>query len=185
MNRYHICLSGSGGQGLILAGVLLADAAVKDGKNVALTSSYGPEARGGASRSNLVISDEPIDYPMPDKMDLILSLNQESCSRFAPELKDNGILVIDSNLVTHHPPIRHYSVPFTEMAQKAGAVVTANVAALGAITALTGIVKRSSLENILQKRIRKNLWPINGNALKLGLNSGRKLKKNRDEYFTY
>lgn len=185
MNRYHICLSGSGGQGLILAGVLLADAAVNDGKNVALTSSYGPEARGGASRSNLVISDEPIDYPIPDKMDIILSLNQESCSRFAPELKDNGILVIDSDLVTHHPPIRHYSVPFTKMAEKAGAMVTANVVAISTITALSGIVKRSSLEKALEKRIKEKLWSINGKALKLGFNRGRKLKKNRDEYFTY
>jgi 2-oxoglutarate ferredoxin oxidoreductase subunit gamma len=185
MNRYHICLSGSGGQGLILAGVLLADAAVRDNKNVALTSSYGPEARGGASRSNLVISNRPIDYPIPDKMDIVLALNQESCNLFSPELKDDGILIIDRDLVMHPPPIRHYSVPFTEMAKKAGAVVTANVAALGTITALTGIVRRFSLEAALKQRVKKDLWPINENVLKVGLRTGRKLKKNIDEYYKY
>jgi len=77
MTRHHLCLSGSGGQGLILGGALLAHAAVRNGKNVTMTSSYGPEARGGASRSNLIISDTPIDYPIPDKMDVVLAMNQE------------------------------------------------------------------------------------------------------------
>lgn len=185
MSRYHICLSGSGGQGLILGGVLLAHAAVIDGKNVTLTSSYGPEARGGASRSNLVISTSPIDYPMPDKMDVVLAMNQESCNRYVPELKDGGLLLLDSTFVTHEPPIRHYRVPFTDMALRAGAAVTANVAALGTITALTGIVKPSSLESALTERIREDLLSVNEKALKAGLREGRKLKKNTDEYYTY
>lgn len=185
MNRFHICLSGSGGQGLILAGVLLADAAVKDGKNVALTSSYGPEARGSASRSNLVISDKPIDYPIPDKMDMVLSMNQESCNKYANDLKEDGILIIDSDLVMHQPPIRHYSVAFTRMAEEAGGVITANVAALGTITALTGIVKRSLLQKAMKERIREDLLPVNANALKLGFMRGRKLKENTEKYYTH
>lgn len=104
MTRYHLCLSGSGGQGLILGGALLAHAAVRDGKNVTMTSSYGPEARGGASKSDLIISSKPIDYPIPEKMDVVLAMNQESCNKFVPELKDDGILILDSTLVMHHPP---------------------------------------------------------------------------------
>lgn len=185
MKRFHICLAGSGGQGLILAGVLLAQAAVRDGKNVSLTSSYGPEARGGASRSNLVISKKPIDYPLPDKLDVLLALNQESCDRYIPDLKDEGILIIDSSQVIHQPPIRHYSVPFTGTAVKAGAAVTTNVVALGTIVVLTGIVKPSSIEWAMNERIRPDLLPINQKAFKLGIRQGRKLKKNIEEYYKY
>ncbi len=182
--RFNISLSGSGGQGLIFAGVLLAHAAVKNGKNVTLTSSYGPEARGGASRSNLVISDEPIDYPMPERLDMLLSMNQESCNEYLPELKDEGILIIDSSLVTHPPPMRHYSVPFTTVAAKIGSVVTANVVALGTIVELTDIIKPSCLEKALAERVRGDLMPINKKAMKNGLSIGRKLKGNMAEYYT-
>lgn len=175
--RFHISLSGSGGQGLILAGVLLAQAAVKDGKNVALTSSYGPEARGGASRSNLVIDDDPIDFPLPDSLDALLAMNQKSCDIYLPELKDEGMLIIDSSQVIHRPPIRHYSVPFTTIATRIGAAVTANVVALGVIVELTGIVKPSSLGKALSERIREDLLPINIKAMRNGLGVGRKLKK--------
>ncbi len=185
MTQHNICLSGSGGQGLILGGALLAHAAVRDGKNVTMTSSYGPEARGGASRSNLIISDTPIDYPIPEKMDIILAMNQESCNKFVPELKDDGILILDSTLVMHHPPIKHYSIPFTKLATKVGVVVTANVIALGSIIALTDIVKPVSLKEALKERLRADLRPINEKALNIGLREGKKLKKNIDEYYTY
>ncbi|KCZ73209.1 2-oxoacid:ferredoxin oxidoreductase, gamma subunit [Candidatus Methanoperedens nitroreducens] len=182
--RFNISLSGSGGQGLILAGVLLAQAAVKDGKNVTLTSSYGPEARGGASRSNLVIDDEPIDFPMPGRLDVLLTMNQESCDTYLPELKDEGMLIVDSSQVIHRPPMRHYSVPFTTIATQIGAAVTANVVALGTIIELIDIIKPSCLEKALAERIREDLLPINIKAMKNGLSMGRKLKKNIDKYYT-
>ena len=185
MTQHNICLSGSGGQGLILGGALLAHAAVIDGKNVTMTSSYGPEARGGASRSNLIINDKPIDYPIPEKMDVVLAMNQESCDKFVHELKDDGILIVDSTLVMHPPPIKHYSIPFTELAIKAGVVLIANVIALGSIIALTDIVRPASLKEALKERMRENLLPINEKALKIGLKEGNKLKKNIDEYYTY
>ncbi|MCL7412843.1 MAG: 2-oxoacid:acceptor oxidoreductase family protein [ANME-2 cluster archaeon] len=185
MKRYHICLSGSGGQGLILAGVLLAHAAVSDGKCVTMTSSYGPEARGGASRSSLVISEKPIDYPLPCRLDVLLTMNQESCNRYASHLKEDGILIVDSTRVIHQPPIRHYSVPFTSMASQAGAVLAANVTALGTIIGLTGIVRPASLEIALRARIKEEMLPLNEKLLKLGLKEGRKLKSHSNEYYTY
>jgi 2-oxoglutarate ferredoxin oxidoreductase subunit gamma len=186
MKRYHISLAGSGGQGLILAGVLLAQAAVKDGKHVCLTSSYGPESRGGASRSNLVISNKPIDYPIPEDLDVLLAMNQESCDSYISELKDEGILIIDSSQVIHQPPIRHYSVPFTSIAIKTGAEVTANVVALGTIIILSDIIVRpASLEWALSEHIREDLLPVNEKALKNGLKEGRKLKKNVEQFYTY
>lgn len=181
--RLNISLSGSGGQGLILAGVVLAQAVVKDGKNVALTSSYGPEARGGASRSNLVVSDEPIDYPVPERLDVLLTMNQESCDTYLPELRDEGILIIDSSQVIHIPPMRHYSVPFTAVATQIGAAVAANMVALGTIVELTDIVKPYSLEEALTERIRNDMLPINKEAMRNGLSIGRKLKDNIVEYY--
>ncbi len=181
--KLNISLSGSGGQGLILAGVLLAQAVVKDGKNVALTSSYGPESRGGASRSNLVVSDEPIVYPVPEGLDILLTMNQESCDTYLPELREEGILIIDSSQVIHRPPMRHYSVPFTTIATQIGAAVAANMIALGAIVELTGIVKPSSLEEALTERIRNDLLTINKEAMRNGLGIGRKLKNNIIEYY--
>jgi len=185
LKRYEICLSGSGGQGLILAGVLLAHAAVNDGKYVTMTSSYGPEARGGASRSSLVMSDKPIDYPLPSKLDLLLTMNQESCNSYLSHLKEDGILLVDSTRVVHPPPIRHYRVPFTSMASQAGAAFAANVTALGTIVGLTGIVKPVSLELALHARIKEEMIPLNETLLKLGLKEGRKLKNHSSEYYTY
>ena len=185
MKEYHICLSGSGGQGLILGGVLLAHAAVIDGKYVTMTSSYGTEARGGASRSSLLISDKPIDYPMPYKLDLLLTLNQESCNCYVSHLKEDGILLVDSTMVMHPPPIRHYSVPFTSLAAQAGASLAANVTALGTIIGLTRIVKPVSLEFALRARIKEEMLPLNEKLLKLGLKEGRKLKNHSSEYYTY
>src|SRR5512139_2762594 len=100
MERYEIRLSGSGGQGLILAGVILAEAAgIHDGKYVCQTQSYGPEARGGASKAEVIISDEEIDYPKAMKPDLLLAMNQRSCDTYLFDLKPNGVLVVDSTFV--------------------------------------------------------------------------------------
>ena len=94
--RYEICLSGSGGQGLILAGIILAEAAgVYEGKHVAQSQSYGPEARGGASKAEVIISDGEIDYPMATRLDLLLAMNQKSSDSFYFDLKPEGTLVVD------------------------------------------------------------------------------------------
>ncbi|MFL7791064.1 MAG: 2-oxoacid:acceptor oxidoreductase family protein, partial [Anaerolineae bacterium] len=90
--RHEIRLAGTGGQGIILAGVLLAEAAVRDGMNVVQTQSYGPEARGGASRSEVIISDEEIDYPKVIEADMMLCLSQEACDRYSGRLRKNGML---------------------------------------------------------------------------------------------
>src|SRR4030042_4909584 len=95
--RYEIRLGGSGGQGIILMGIILAEAiGIYEGKSVAQTQSYGPEARGGSSKSEVVISDEEIDYPKAMKPDLLLAMNQKSCDDFYPDLKPDGMLIVDS-----------------------------------------------------------------------------------------
>src|SRR5512136_1101622 len=100
-DRYEVRLAGEGGQGMILAGVILAEAAaVHDGLNAVQTQSYGPEARGGASRSEVIIARGEIDYPKVTAADLLLCMSQEACDKFYPEVKDEGCIVVDSDSVS-------------------------------------------------------------------------------------
>ena len=137
--RYEIRLSGSGGQGLILMGIILAEAVgIYDGKFVAQTQSYGPEARGGSSKAEVVVSDEEIDYPKAMKPDLLLAMNQKSCDEFYPDLKPDGIVIVDSTFVRQIPTPKAFQVPFTRIArEKFKREVVANIIALGALTQLT------------------------------------------------
>jgi len=169
-NRFEIRLSGSGGQGLILAGVILAQAiGVGDGKNAVQTQSYGPEARGGASRADVVVSPDQIFYPKTMKLDLLLALTQEACDKYYPDMKEDGLLIVDSTLVTQIPTKRYYGFPFVRLArEEIGNAMVANVIALGAITELTGIVSKESIKNAVLSRAPRGTEEKNQKALELG-----------------
>jgi 2-oxoglutarate ferredoxin oxidoreductase subunit gamma len=176
--RYEIRLSGSGGQGLILAGVMLAQSmGVEDGKNVVQTQSYGPEARGGASRADVVVSNDMIYYPKPMGVDLLLALTQEACDKYFPDLKEGGILIIDSDLV-HQPPTPDcYSFPFTQLAKKEiGHVMVANVIALGSIVGLTGLASKEGVKKVVTSRAPMGTEEKNLNALELGFKLAKQAK---------
>jgi 2-oxoglutarate ferredoxin oxidoreductase subunit gamma len=178
-DRFEIRLSGSGGQGLILAGVILAEAiGVGDGKNVVQTQSYGPEARGGASRADLVISEEEIYYPKSMKLDLLLALTQEACDTYYPDMKEQGLLVVDSNMVTQIPTKRYFGFSFTRLArEEIGHVMVANVIALGAIAELTGIVSKEAIKNAVLSRAPRGTEEKNTKALELGAKIAREAMK--------
>ncbi|RLC89501.1 MAG: 2-oxoacid:ferredoxin oxidoreductase subunit gamma, partial [Chloroflexi bacterium] len=106
VRRYEVRLAGTGGQGAILAGILLAEAAVRDGKNVVQTQSYGPEARGGASRAEVVISDGEIHYPKVLQADITLCMSQEACDRYGKRMRRGGLLILDADHVTRAPTTR-------------------------------------------------------------------------------
>lgn len=169
-DRYEVRLSGSGGQGLILAGVILAEAiGTIDGKNVVQSQSYGPEARGGASRADVVISDTEIYYPKTMKLDLLLALTQEACDRYFHDLKEGGLLVVDSHLVTQPPTPRHFGFPFVQLARhEIGVAMVANVISLGALCELTGIVSKKALREVVQNRAPRGTEEKNLKALELG-----------------
>jgi 2-oxoglutarate ferredoxin oxidoreductase subunit gamma len=173
--RYEIRLSGSGGQGLIIAGIILAEAAgIYDGKFVCQTQSYGPEARGGASKAEVVISDEEIDYPKAIKPDLLLAMNQKSCDSFFFDLKPKGILVVDSTFVRQLPTSRAISIPFTQIARsELKKEMVANIIALGALTKLTGIVSLKSLEAAVLNRVPPGTQELNKKALELGIEAAK------------
>ena len=178
-SRYEIRLSGSGGQGLILMGIILAEAiGIYDGKYVAQTQSYGPEARGGSSKSEVVVSDEEIDYPKAIKLDLLLAMNQKSCDEFYPGLKPDGLLIVDSTFVTQVPTPRAFQVPFTRIArEKFKREVVANIVALGALSQLTPIVSSKAIESAVLARVPKGTEKLNRDALKAGMSAANRAKK--------
>ena len=180
-DRFEIRLSGSGGQGLILAGVILATAiGVGDGKNAVQTQSYGPEARGGASRADVVVSEGEVFYPKTMKLDLLLALTQEACDKYYPDMKENGTLIVDSNLVTQVPTKRYHGFPFVRLArEEIGHAMVANVIALGAIAELTGIVTKASLKEAVLARAPRGTEDKNKKALELGFSIARKAKSGK------
>ncbi|MBM3189428.1 MAG: 2-oxoacid:ferredoxin oxidoreductase subunit gamma, partial [Chloroflexi bacterium] len=119
MARFEIRLAGTGGQGMILAGLILAEAAVvHDNKNACQTQSYGPEARGGASKSEVVIDDEEIDFPKVIAADVLLAMSQEACDAYYHDLKRDGLLVVDSLHVARVPTSKAHRVPITGIAEQ-------------------------------------------------------------------
>ncbi|MBI5078686.1 2-oxoacid:acceptor oxidoreductase family protein [Candidatus Saganbacteria bacterium] len=181
MERFEICLAGHGGQGLVLAGKILAEAlALYHGKQVVQTQSYGPEARGGASRSEIVVSSSPIDYPKVTKPDLLLTLNQESLNRYLPNLKEEGILVADAENTKEIPPgkFKSYSLPITQLAKaELGKTIFSNIIALGAIAAITGIIPREPLEKAVISNVPAASREMNKKALDLGFRAGEEAAK--------
>ncbi len=169
--RYEIRLSGTGGQGMILAGILLAEAAIRDGRNAIQTQSYGPESRGGASKSEVVISETEILYPKATSIDLCLAVSQEAYDKYRKALKSNGILIIDPFYVLKtEPGDKAISLPFAQSArEKLGREVVANVIACGAIAEITGRVTLASLEKSLYGRVPKGTEEKNRQALALGV----------------
>jgi 2-oxoglutarate ferredoxin oxidoreductase subunit gamma len=176
-HRFEIRLAGAGGQGLILAGIMLAEAAIFDGKNTTQTQSYGPEARGGASRSEVIIAAGDIDYPKVTQADLLLCMSQEACDKYFYAVKQGGRLVLDTRHVLHVPTSRAYQVDITGLAAKVtGRAITANVLALGLIVGLTGVVSRQAIEAAVAARAPRGTAELNLKALAAGLEEAERLK---------
>jgi 2-oxoglutarate ferredoxin oxidoreductase subunit gamma len=182
-DRYEIRLAGEGGQGMILAGVILAEAAsVHDGLNAVQTQSYGPEARGGASRSEVVVAGGEIDYPKVMAADCLLCMSQESCDKFYEQVKDDGWIVVDSSNVSRVPTHRALSVPISQLAEEAsGRRITASMVGLGLIAGLTGVVSREALEKTVVARVPAGTEEMNRRALAAGFAEAERLIHRRDE----
>ena len=161
-------LSGSGGQGLILAGVILAEAALIDGKCAIQSQSYGPEARGGASKAEVIISDADIDFVKVQKCDMLLCLTQAAYDKYGKDF--TSVLVLDSRLSIKYPePERIVKIPILDSAaEKLGKPMTANIIALGAINGLLNLVSKKSLAEAVLDRVPKGTEELNKKALELG-----------------
>jgi len=177
VDRYELRFSGSGGQGLITAAVVFSEAVgVYDGKHVCQTQSYGPEARGGKSKAEVVISNSPIDYPKSLDLDFLLAMNQAACDAYFFDLKSSGLLVVDSGLVDQYPTSRIIAIPFTDIAKnELGNQVVANMVALGAVGQLCGQVDLGNLEKALLERVPKGTEELNSKALQRGIEEAQKI----------
>jgi 2-oxoglutarate ferredoxin oxidoreductase subunit beta len=174
-------LSGSGGQGMILAGVIYGRAAsIYDGRFAAQTQSYGPEARGGASKSDVIVCDEPIVYPEADEFDLMLCMTQEACTQYARYLKPGGTLLTDSLYVTDCPVEGAYALPLSEIARNVvGRQITANVVALGALSVLSSVVTEPALRAAVLDAAPKGTVELNTSAFNEGKQAARELLERR------
>ena len=170
LDRTEIRLAGEGGQGMILAGIILAEAAaIYDGQNAVQTQSAGPESRGGASKAEVIISRDEIDYPEVIVADVLVALSQEACDKYASSLKKDGLLIVDADRVGRVPVSRAHKVPITRLAVEAtGKAITANVVALGVLVGLTGIVSRQAIEKAVMARAPKGTEALNLAALNTG-----------------
>ncbi len=169
-HRMEIRLAGEGGQGMILAGVILAEAAaIYDNKNATQTQSYGPEARGGASKAEVVISQGEIDHPEVIIADVLVAMSQEACDKYAGNLKKDGLLIVDQERVGRVPSSRAIKVPITRLAEESsGKSITANVVALGVLVGLTNVVSRQAIIQAVAARAPKGTEEMNQAALSAG-----------------
>jgi 2-oxoglutarate ferredoxin oxidoreductase subunit gamma len=164
---------GTGAQGVILVGVVLAMAATRDHRYVVQTQTYGLGARGGYGHSDVIISDRPIDYPELQSADLLVALSQDSADGYAGLLGPDGILIYDSEEVTSPPifPALSFGVPFSRLAAEDGEAseITTNVLTLGAVVGITGVVSVDSLTEAVMVTVASGSREANSRALARGL----------------
>ena len=168
--RMEIRLAGEGGQGMILAGIILAEAAaIYDGKQATQTQSYGPEARGGASRSEVVISDGEIDHPEVLSADVVVALSQEAYNKFGRTMNVSGLLIVDEDRVKTSLDFNGIKIPVMRIARETtGRAITANTVALGVLVGLTNLVSRAAIEKAIAARAPKGTEEMNRKALQAG-----------------
>ncbi len=167
--RVEIRISGFGGQGVGLAGLILGRAlSLYEGKEAVMTQSYGPEARGGASSANVVLSDQPIAYPFVQRADVLVALSQEAYSRFRPLARKKAQVLIDEELVKPSSGDLVYAIPATRMAEALGRRIVANMIVLGFFTAQTGLVSRENMIRALQDSVKPKTIPLNRQAFMAG-----------------
>jgi len=167
--RTEICISGFGGQGIVLAGYILGKAiTLYAGREAVMTQAYGPEARGGASSANIVVSDETVDYPFVIKSDILVALSQEAYSKFRPAAKPDGIVLIDSDLVQPFDDDHPLGIPATRIAEDLGRRIVANVVMLGFFTASTDVLDRAAIEKAIETTVKPKMLPLNLAAFETG-----------------
>ncbi len=172
VKRYEVRLSGSGGQGLVTAGIILAHAAILDGKNAVQTQVYGPESRGGACRSEVIIADREIDYPQVTKPDLCLVMSQESYDRFADDVKPGGTLIVDTTFIKQKelpPEINVCADAITEICQRRlKTTIVANMVALTMMNSVVSLTKPEHLLDAILARVPEKFADLNRDAFALG-----------------
>ena len=176
MANLTVKICGFGGQGIILSAYILGKAAsIFDGKNTSMTQAYGPEARGGACSSQLVIDDKTVNYPLVDKADIMIALSQEGYDIFFPILKKGGILLYDLDLIKNirsHKGIIDRAIPATRIAEDLGKSIIANIVMLGFATAQAKIASVEAMKKSIAESVPEKFKELNLKAFEKGFNYG-------------
>ena len=172
--RWEIRFGGFGGQGIVLSSMVLGLAAVYDDKYASQRASYGSEARGGKCKSEVIISDDEISYPIIDDLQVLVVMSQQAFDSYVDELMPGGILIVDSELVDNpdkREDVEVVKVPAAEMADKLGNRIVANMIMLGALQAKTGIVEVDSLRRSISESVPQRFVDLNLRAMDEGRKS--------------
>lgn len=181
MERCRLVFSGSGGQGVITAAIILAETAVLfEDLEATQAQAYGPEARGGATRSDIIIADTPIRYPKVTQPNVLVCLTQEAYTKFYPIIRPGGLLLTDSRYVKMHSKVdaRQIGLPmYKTVMEEIGKPIVFNICMLGTVIGMTGLVKPESLMKVLENRIPAGFIELNRKALELGIKMGEECKR--------
>lgn len=181
MDRYRIIFSGSGGQGVITASLFLAEAAVLyEGLKAVQSQTYGPEARGGATRADVIISEHPIRFPKVNQPNILVSLTQQAYNIFSGTIRPGALLLSDSHFVQQEKKVDARQVSlgmYKAVMEEIGNPVVFNICMLGALLELTDVVKKESLLKILETRLPQDFREANYKAFDLGQRLARKYRE--------
>lgn len=176
MDPIGIRFAGFGGQGVILAGMIVGRAAtIYENRHATLIQSFGPEARGSACSAQLVISSKPVLYPYLDRTDILVALSQEGYTRFAPSLRPDGMLILEQDLVTPTcggPSGGTFAIPATRIAEEVGRRLILNVVMVGFTAAVTGILSPEAARRAVRDSVPKGTESLNLEAFEKGWNFG-------------
>jgi len=177
--RVEVRFAGFGGQGMIKSGIITAAAAcIHSGKNAVQTQSYGPESRGGACKSEVVISEDEIDFPKVVKPDVLIVMSQHAYNEYAKSVKNDGTIIIDPDMIPREKDISNvkvYHVPATKIAEELGRKIVANIVMLGAFIAITNLLDKNALKESIKDNIPKGTEELNLTAFEKGYEYGKKL----------
>ncbi len=180
MDRFRMVFSGSGGQGVITATIILAEAAVLyENLNAVQSQSYGAEARGGATRSDVIISDSTIDYPKVIQPNVLVCLTQEAYNKFYPIIRPGGLLLTDTRYVQTQKKVdaQQKELPmYQNVMDRIGKPIVFNIYMLGAVIAILDLISPQSILSVLKDRIPRDFLELNRKALELGMELGREFK---------
>jgi len=178
--RVEVRFAGFGGQGIIKSGIIVAAAAsIYGGKNAVQTQSYGPESRGGACKSEVVMSEEEIDFPKVVEPDVLVVMSQHAYNEYAEDVKAGGIMIMDSGMIPHEKDltnVRVFRVPATKIAEELGRRIVANIVMIGAFVAITGLLDENAVKESVKENIPKGTEELNFSAFEKGFEYGKSVK---------
>jgi 2-oxoglutarate ferredoxin oxidoreductase subunit gamma len=180
--RVEVRFAGFGGQGIIKSGIIVAAAAsIHGGKNAVQTQSYGPESRGGACKSEVVISEEEVDFPKVTEPDILVVMSQHAYNEFTENMKPGGTVILDPDMIPREKEMKDakvFRIPATKIAEELGRKIVANIVMLGAFAALTNVLNKEAIKESIKTNIPKGTEQLNLAAFEKGFEYAQNLLKN-------